>query len=66
MPRKIRELEEDLRHAGFAMKIGKGSHRKWTHGKYKGSITMSGSSGDDAKPYQERLVQKAIEESKGA
>ncbi|MBA3415976.1 MAG: type II toxin-antitoxin system HicA family toxin, partial [Chloroflexia bacterium] len=33
MPRKIRQLESDLRRAGFVERTdrGKGSHRVWTH-----------------------------------
>lgn len=40
---------------------GKGSHRKYAHVKYAGAVTLSGKSGDDAKPYQERQVKQAIE-----
>jgi predicted RNA binding protein YcfA (HicA-like mRNA interferase family) len=56
MPRKIRELIQDLREAGFYEILGggKGSHRKWTHARYAGAVTLSGQTGDDAKPYQER------------
>ena len=64
MPRKIRELIQDLRGAGFAEVPGggKGSHRKFTHSRYRGAVTLSGRAGDDAKPYQERQVQHALEE----
>jgi predicted RNA binding protein YcfA (HicA-like mRNA interferase family) len=64
MARKIRELIQDLKKAGF-YEIpggGKGSHHKFTHVKYPGAVTLSGKSGDDAKPYQERQVKQAIEE----
>jgi predicted RNA binding protein YcfA (HicA-like mRNA interferase family) len=63
MARKIRELIRDLTRAGFyeIAGRGKGSHRKFTHAKYAGAVTVSGKSGDDAKPYQERQVQQAIE-----
>lgn len=63
MPRKIRELVEDLKDAGFdeIPGGGKGSHRKFTHTKYAGAVTLSGKSGDDAKPYQEKQVRRAIE-----
>jgi len=63
MPRKIRELIQDLKNAGF-YEIpggGKGSHRKFTHANYAGAVTLSGKSGDDAKSYQERQVKQAIE-----
>ncbi|MFM7207381.1 MAG: type II toxin-antitoxin system HicA family toxin [Planctomycetaceae bacterium] len=54
MPRKIRELIADLLANGFADIAGdKGSHRKFVHDRYRGALTLSGQSGDDAKPYQE-------------
>ena len=40
---------------------GKGGHRKFTHVNYPGAVTLSGNDGSDAKPYQERAVQRAIE-----
>jgi len=62
MPRKVRDLIRDLEHAGFQqIKGGKGSHRKFTHDRYSGAVTLSGGDGDDAKKYQERHVKKAIE-----
>ena len=63
MRRKIRELIQDLKQAGFyeIPGAGKGSHRKFTHPKYAGAVTLSGKSGDDVKPYQEKQVQRAIE-----
>ncbi|HNR29870.1 MAG TPA: type II toxin-antitoxin system HicA family toxin [Candidatus Hydrogenedentes bacterium] len=63
MPRKIRELIQDLKVAGF-YKIpgGKGSHRKLVHPRYCGAVTLSGRVGDDAKPYQEKQVRRALEE----
>ena len=61
MPRKVRELIRDLEKAGFINRGGKGSHRNYKHG--QGSkITMSGSAGDDAKPYQERALKIALQE----
>lgn len=62
MPRKIRQLISDLERAGFINRGGKGSHRNFTHNKGL-RVTISGKSGDDAKPYQERDVKKAIQES---
>ena len=66
MPRKVRELIQDLKEAGFyeIRGGGKGSHRKFTHDKYPGAVTLSGKDGDDAKPYQERQAREAIEEVK--
>jgi predicted RNA binding protein YcfA (HicA-like mRNA interferase family) len=62
MARKIRELIADLENAGFVNRGGKGSHRNYKHPKGQ-RVTVSGKSGDDAKPYQEKAVRKAIEES---
>mgnify|MGYP005713652727 CR=1 FL=1 len=63
MARKVRELVQDLKDAGFyeISGGGKGSHRKFTHTKYAGAVTLSGKSGGDAKPYQEKQVKQAIE-----
>ena len=63
MPPKIRDLIKDLEHAGFVNRDGKGSHRNFIHPKISKPITISGSSGDDAKHYQVRAVRRAIEES---
>ena len=60
MPRKIRELIAELKSAGFIDRGGKGSHRNFKHASGV-KITLSGKRGDDAKPYQERDVRKAIE-----
>jgi predicted RNA binding protein YcfA (HicA-like mRNA interferase family) len=64
MPRKVRELIPDLTDAGFYEIAGggKGPHRKFTHARYAGAVTLSGKLGDDAKSYQERQVKRAIEE----
>jgi predicted RNA binding protein YcfA (HicA-like mRNA interferase family) len=64
MPRKVRELIADLLGAGFRelSGAGKGSHRKYVHPRYLGAVTLSGAAGDDAKPYQEKQVKRAIEE----
>jgi predicted RNA binding protein YcfA (HicA-like mRNA interferase family) len=64
MARKIRQLIKDLAEAGFyeIQGGGKGSHRKFTHVRYPGAVTLSGKPGDDAKPYQEKQVQRALEE----
>ena len=66
MPRKIRELIHDLQRAGFyeISGAGKGSHRKFVHKYYAGAITISGKVGDDAKSYQEKQVEQALEQVK--
>ncbi|MFB6276199.1 MAG: type II toxin-antitoxin system HicA family toxin [Halothece sp.] len=63
MPRKIRELKQDLKQAGFVNipKRGKGSHSYWEHPHYPKPIILSNKDGDDAQPYQEKQVAKAIE-----
>jgi predicted RNA binding protein YcfA (HicA-like mRNA interferase family) len=61
MPRKVRELIRDLETAGFINRGGKGSHRNYEHPKGV-RVTLSGQSGDDAKPYQEREVRQKIQE----
>jgi len=64
MPPKIQQLIKDLERAGFVNRGGKGSHRNFVHTNVTKPITISGKLGDDALPYQERDVKKAIEESK--
>jgi predicted RNA binding protein YcfA (HicA-like mRNA interferase family) len=62
VPRKVRELVADLLANGFSeIAGGKGSHRKFVHEKYPGAVTLSGQAGDDAKPYQEKQIRKALE-----
>jgi len=62
MPRKVRELIQDLKRAGFADRGGKGGHRNFEHPAGQ-RVTISGKLGDDAKPYQEREVKRVIRES---
>jgi predicted RNA binding protein YcfA (HicA-like mRNA interferase family) len=64
VPRKIRELVRDLLDAGFyeISGGGKGSHRKFSHARYPGAVTLSGGAGDDAKLYQEKQVKQVIEQ----
>ncbi|AFM12112.1 type II toxin-antitoxin system HicA family toxin [Turneriella parva] len=65
MPRKIRELIADLERAGFKDRGGKGSHRNFTHPAMQQIVTISGKNGDDALPYQEKAVKKALDLTKG-
>ena len=62
MPRKIRELIKDLEMAGFINRGGKGSRRNFLHASGV-VLTLSGQSGDDAKPYQEKLIRQKIMET---
>ncbi len=64
MPKKIRELISELEKAGFVSRGGKGSHRNFVHPLVMKPVVISGKTGDDAKKYQERAVESAIEESK--
>lgn len=59
-------LIHDLHVVGFYEITGggKGAHRKFAHTRYAGAVTLSGQTGDDAKPYQEKQVKKAIEQVK--
>jgi predicted RNA binding protein YcfA (HicA-like mRNA interferase family) len=61
VPPKIRELIRDLEAVGFKRRGGKGSHRNFEHSSGI-RITISGSPGSDAKPYQEKAVRLAIEQ----
>jgi predicted RNA binding protein YcfA (HicA-like mRNA interferase family) len=63
MPPKIRDLERQLKRAGFVLQKdrGQGSHRIYKHPKVPGSrITISGHSGNDARWYQEAEVKKVL------
>lgn len=64
VPPKIRELVADLERAGFKDRGGKGSHRNFVHPQAIRPITISGALGEDAKKYQVRAVQLAIQETK--
>lgn len=65
MPCKVRELKAKLRRCGFDWKPGKGSHTTWRHPLIpQEKITLSGSDGNDAKPYQVKEVDAAIEKLK--
>jgi len=62
MPRKIRELIRDLEKAGFVNRGGKGSHKNFIHPKCPYPVVISGKSGDDALPYQEKALKVAFKE----
>jgi predicted RNA binding protein YcfA (HicA-like mRNA interferase family) len=63
VPLKIRQLISALEKAGFENRGGKGSYRNYIHPEISTQITLSGKSGDDAKIYQVRMVEKAISET---
>ena len=64
MPPRIRALIARLEHAGFEDRGGRGSHRNFVHPNVRRPITISGNLTDEAKPYQVRAVDRAIEEAK--
>ncbi|MBD2343458.1 type II toxin-antitoxin system HicA family toxin [Anabaena subtropica] len=61
MPKKIRELKSLLLQAGFSCRTGKGSHTNWYHPLLPGRVTISGKDGSDAKAYQEKDVNNALQ-----
>jgi predicted RNA binding protein YcfA (HicA-like mRNA interferase family) len=61
MPRKIRELKSLLLKAGFVYESAKGSHTKWSHPLLSGKLTLSGKDSNDAKLYQEKDVDQALQ-----
>ena len=61
MPRKIRQLIQELEKAGFINRGGKGSHRNLIHPRGI-AITISGNLGDEAKHYQEKNPDKDLSE----
>ena len=63
MPKKIRELMRMLKKAGFVDRGGKGSHRNYTH-PCGTRLTLSGKPSDDAKRYQEKAVEQALQEAR--
>ena len=61
---KMREVISEFERAGFVNHGGKGGHKNFVHPKVAKLVTISGRPGDDAKHYQLRAVQLAIEEAK--
>ena len=65
MPRKLRELRAELRRAGWRLERQTGSHQTWRHSRLPGiNVRLAGSDGDDAKPYQESNVARALDSVK--
>jgi predicted RNA binding protein YcfA (HicA-like mRNA interferase family) len=65
MPRKKRQLKQDLHKAGFVeiKRRGKGSHSVWKHPDVPGvTAILSGQDGDDADGSEERHVAAKIAE----
>jgi len=61
MPPKIRELKSQLSKAGFFLVRTRGSHTVWNHPALPKPVFVAGNDGKDAKPYQVRDVQDALE-----
>jgi len=62
VPRKVRELIQDPKKAGFVDRGGKGSHRNFVHPRVRKPVTISGNEGDDALHYQEKAAKLALKE----
>jgi predicted RNA binding protein YcfA (HicA-like mRNA interferase family) len=60
MPPKLRQLCAQLIKAGYRLESGKGSHRKFLHPVLNQIVVLSGNDGDDALPYQQKSVTKAL------
>ncbi len=61
MPRKKRQIRQDLYRLGFILdpKRGKGDHQIFIHPGLSYHIVVAGADGDDAKPYDEKNVRQA-------
>lgn len=60
MPRKKREIWADLARRGFTDRGGKGDHTVWVHPLVPRHVSIAGKDGDDAKPYDERNLRRAL------
>ena len=64
MSSKVSEVIARLEQAGFQSRGGKGGHSNFAHPNVAKPITVSGNLSADARRYQERVVERAIRESK--
>jgi predicted RNA binding protein YcfA (HicA-like mRNA interferase family) len=66
VPRKIRDILNDYRKAGFVIVpgAGKGDHRKLKHAGLGGAVTLDGKLGSDCKHYQEKQLREQLEKLK--
>lgn len=63
MPKKVRQLKQELRKAGFLLVagMGKGSHSLWRHERHTHvTVLLSGKDGSDARRHLEQKVEDAI------
>lgn len=67
MRRKLRDVESDLRSAGFSRlsRRGKGSHELWFHPRTETKVLVPRPKGDLLPDYVDKQVQKAILQSRG-
>jgi len=65
MRRKLRDLESDLKAAGFSRLAGrgKGSHELWLHPSTGAKVLVPRPKSDLLPDYVDKQVQKAIEQS---
>jgi predicted RNA binding protein YcfA (HicA-like mRNA interferase family) len=63
MPKKIREIKQNLSKAGFVLQKGrgKGSHTYWIHPDLELPLIIPGKDGDDAPRYLEQQINKALQ-----
>ena len=67
MPRKIRQLKGDLRHAGAYIVQERGDHEKWKHPLVPDLyVELAGADGEDAKRYQENQVREFLQRIRSA
>lgn len=60
MARKKRHIRADLAREGFSNCGGKGDHTVWVHPLVPGHVSVDSKDGDDAKPYDERNLRRAL------
>jgi len=66
VPRRIREILNDYKKAGFVIVpgAGKGDHRKLKHPELGATVTLDGKPGSDCKHYQEKQLREQLEKLK--
>ena len=62
MPRKKRDIRREYRQAGFDERQGKGDHTIFSHPLVSDNFAVDGKDGADAKPYDEKELQRAKRE----
>jgi len=62
MPPRIRQLKAGLRKEGAYQISQEGSHTKWKHPLIPETLLLAGNDSKDAKRYQERDVQRFLQQ----